>query len=569
MGRTLGKPAEAGVPEIMKQDSGFWPALVLGGFLFVYQLGAVPLFDLDEAIYAETAREMIESGDWLTPQFNYAPDFDKPVLLYWLMAGAMMTFGPSEFSARLPSSIFGVLLLLVTYGLMRILRGPRAGILAMIILASSLEMIALSHAALTDMVLVFFITSALACFYLVMDTNRGFLVMGLYSALALAVLTKGPVGLVLPALIMAVFLLSVGRLREGIRRLHLGWGTVIFAAIVIPWYGLMFHLHGRAFWNSFFMRHNIERFTSVIGGHAGAPFYYLAVIAVGFFPWVAFLPASIISAIPRLNNAGGWKRLRTLPSQNPFEWFMILWTVAVVGFFTLAGTKLPHYIAPAFPAMALLVAGWWDRRLDQTDFNIQREERYSFGLLGLLTVVLAALLLAVPRLIEWARIRYATSAPFLIQPIDLDWSLMILSVILLSGVMTFTAFYMVARRWTAFMVLVLTIGVFSSVMLGQLIPSVSSYIQIPLRDLAGQTGGWIHPEEPLVLYGLKKPSVLFYAGRGAVLFKKNQEDEMRSYLKAHARALVLSPLPLAPVLNRIPGVVIREEKGGYILATTF
>jgi 4-amino-4-deoxy-L-arabinose transferase-like glycosyltransferase len=565
----LGKPVEAGAPEIMKQDSGFWPALVLGGFLFVFQLGAVPLFDLDEAIYAETAREMIESGDWLTPQFNYSPDFDKPVLIYWLMAGAMKTFGPSEFSTRLPSCIFGILLLIVTYGLVRILRGPRAGILAMIILASSLEMIVLSHAALTDMVLVFFITSALASFYLMLDTNRGILTLGLYSALALAVLTKGPVGLVLPALIIAAFLLSVGRWREGTRRLHLGWGIVIFSAIVIPWYGLMFHLHGWAFWNAFFMRHNIERFTSVIGGHAGAPFYYLAVIAVGFFPWVAFLPASVLSAIPRISNVRVWQRLRTLPSQNPFEWFMILWTAAVVGFFTLAGTKLPHYIAPAFPAMAVLVAVWWDRRLDDTHFNIQREERYSFGFLGLLTVVLATLLLAVPRLIEWARIRYAASAPFLIQPIDLDWSLVVLSIILLSGVMTFTAFFLVARRWMAFMVLVLTIGAFSYVMLGQLIPSVSSYIQRPLRDLAGQTGGWIHPEEPLVLYGLKKPSVLFYAGRGAVLFKANQEDKFRSYLKTHPRALVLSPLPLASVLNRVPGVVIREEKGGYILATTF
>jgi len=147
--------------------------------------------------------------------------------------------------------------------------------------------------------------------------------------------------------------------------------------------------------------------------------------------------------------------------------------------------------------------------------------------------------------------------------------LMILSFILLSGVMTFAAFFLVGRRWTAFMVLVLTMGVFSYVMLGRLIPSVSAYIQAPLRDLAGQTGGWIHPEEPLVLFGLKKPSVLFYAGRGAVLFKANQEDKVRSFLKDHPRALVLSPLPLASVLSRIPGVVIREETGGYILATTF
>ncbi len=551
----------------MMQNSGFWPALLLGGFLFIYQIGAVPLFDLDEAIYAETAREMIETGDWLTPQFNSTPIFDKPILLYWLMAAAMKIFGLSEFSARLASAVFGMMLLIVTYGLTRWVWSARAGMLAMLILASSLEMVVLSHAALTDMILVFFITVALASFYRMYKTNRGLWAIGLYPAMALAVLTKGPVGLVLPGLIISLFIMTVGP--WPLRMLRLGWGIVLFSAVALPWYGIMFRLHGSGFWESFFLRHNVERFTSVIGGHAGAPFYYLGILAVGFFPWAAFLPISIVSVFSGFNASGVWEKLRRIPMEKPFEWFLLLWVATVFGFFTLAGTKLPNYIAPAFPAMAILVAGWWDRKMENGNAMTIRSDRLTFGLLGLLTVMFAAALLSVPRGIEWARMNYATQAPFLTQPIELGSVLMILAFILLIGAMTFHTLYQLTRRGSAFMVLVLTMGIVVFVLLFEFAPLVSGYIQMPLRDLARQTGGWIHPEEPLVLFGLKKPSVLFYARRGAIIFKSNQVENLRAFLSANPRAVVLSPIQLTPVLNTLPRLVIREERGGYVLATSF
>jgi 4-amino-4-deoxy-L-arabinose transferase-like glycosyltransferase len=552
----------------MMQKSGFWPALALGGLLFVYQLGAVPLFDLDEAIYAETSREMIETGDWLTPQYNYSPDFDKPILLYWIMATAMKTFGLSEFTARLPSAVFGIMLLVVTYGLTQSVWNPRVAMLAMLILASSLEMVVLSHAALTDMILVFFLTVALASFYLFFKTKRGIWLIGLYSAVGLAVLTKGPIGLVLPGLIIALFIASVGSWGEWFRRLRLHWGIVIFSAIVLPWYGAMFRHHGSEIWESFFLRHNIERFTSVIGGHSGAPFYYLGILAVGFFPWMAFLPISVVSLFSALN-ATGWGKFRRIPIEKPFEWFLILWMATVLVFFTVAGTKLPNYIAPAFPAMAILVAGWWERKLDESNSSPDRGERATFGLLGVVTLALAVVFLVVPSGIEWARIKYAASAPFLVQPIELNGILMVLSMTLLVGVMTFLAFYQLARRWAAFMILVLTMGLFVFLLMFKLIPSVSGYIQKPLRDLAVQSGGWIHREEPLVLFGLKKPSVLFYTRRGAIFLKANQENSLRDFLSANPRAVVLSPIQLAPVLSTLPPLVIREERGGYVLATSF
>ncbi|MBI3611296.1 MAG: glycosyltransferase family 39 protein [Nitrospirae bacterium] len=553
----------------MIPKSGFWSALLLGGLLFFYQLGAVPLFDLDEAIYAETGREMVETGDWLTPQFNYHPFFDKPILLYWVMAAAFKAFGLSEFSARAGSAVFGVGLLLVTYGLTLAVWNPRCGLIAMLILAGSLEMVVLAHAALTDMMLVFFITVALAGFYMLYTTRRGVWAIGLYLGAALAVLTKGPVGLVLPGLTIFLFILTAGPRLQLVRELRLGWGVPIFLVVAVPWYWFMIRMHGAAYVDSFFLKHNVERFTSVIGGHAGAPFYYAGILAVGFFPWVAFLPAALVSIFPGPTLSARWKNIGRIPSERPFDWFLLLWIFVVFGFFTLAGTKLPNYIAPAFPPLAVFTAGWWDRRMDERPSDPVRGYRFSFALLWLLTFGIALLLLAAPQGIEWARTRYAVSAPYLTQPIELDRILMFSAFILLIGVVTFRVLFRIVRRWAGFMILWLTTGIFAFVLLFGLIPSVSRYIQMPLRDLSTEAAGRVHPDEPLVLFGLKKPSVLFYARRGATVLKSNQEEDLRNVIATHPRAVVLSPIHLIPVLTAVPGLTIRDERGGYVLAANF
>jgi 4-amino-4-deoxy-L-arabinose transferase-like glycosyltransferase len=553
----------------MTRNTGFWPALMLGGLLFFYQLGAVPLFDLDEAIYAETAREMVETGNWLTPQFNYSPDFDKPILLYWFMATVFKTFGLSEFSARLTSAVFGLALLMVTYGLTRRIAGPRAGLLAMLILASSLEMVVISHAALTDMLLVFFITAALASFYMLYKTDRAIWVLGIYLATALAVLTKGPVGLVLPGSAIFLFIVTIGPRKKLFREIRLGWGILIFCTVAVPWYAAMFRLHGADFWKSFFLHHNIERFTSAIGGHAGAPFYYLGILAIGFFPWVAFLPASVISILPGINLSERWKNVGRFPGNYPFEWFLLLWVAVVFIFFTFAGTKLPSYIAPAFPALAIWVACYLDRRMDTTSPTDRVEDRLSVGLMGGLTVVAAILFLTIPQGIEWARMKYGALAPFLAQPIELNGVLMIMAAVPMIGVMTYYALLRLLKPWAGFMLLVLMMGVFVFVLLFDFIPSVSSYIQMPLRNLTQETRGWIRPDESLVVFGLKKPSILFYARRGAVIFKSNQRDDLQRFLSVNGHAVVLSQIHLVPVLETIPQLTIRSEEGGYVLATNF
>src|SRR4030067_1898226 len=135
-------------------------------FIFFYNIGSPGLFDVDEAVYAEASREMIETGDWILRNYNYTNRYDKPVFFYWLMASAIRVFGITEFAARFWSAVFGVLLTLMCYYLPRRLGHPKWGVITALIFATSLEVIVLAHASITDMTLAFFITSALSCFFL-------------------------------------------------------------------------------------------------------------------------------------------------------------------------------------------------------------------------------------------------------------------------------------------------------------------------------------------------------------------------------------------------------------------
>ncbi|TAK10067.1 MAG: phospholipid carrier-dependent glycosyltransferase, partial [Candidatus Manganitrophaceae bacterium] len=139
--------------------------LLIASFLFFFKLGSVYLFDVDEAVFSEATREMLETGDWITPQYNYVNRYDKPILFYWMMAISYRLFGVNEFGARFSSALMGVALIWMTYSFVRSLRGPRAGFVSALILATSLEMIGLAHSAITDMTLTFFVSLALFGFF--------------------------------------------------------------------------------------------------------------------------------------------------------------------------------------------------------------------------------------------------------------------------------------------------------------------------------------------------------------------------------------------------------------------
>lgn len=320
--------------------------LFLTGAVFVsfFKLGGLLLFDVDEAVFSEATREMVETGNYITPTYNYEPRYDKPILFYWLQAIAYKLFGISESAARLPSAITGVGLAAITFFFIKRLYGQRVALLAGLCLILNLQFFVYTHSAVTDMTLTLFITASLYSFYLgfhqyhtshIAHHNKWYMLCWVFAALA--ALTKGIIGILFPAAIVFVYLLTAGRLSD-IKTLLAPKYILVFLAVAAPWYIAQFYINGWEFFNAFIIKHHFKRYTDVISSHSGPIYFYVPVILAGFFPWVAFLPNAFYRGI----------------KEKGLYLFALIWFSVVFVFFSISGTKLPNYIMPLFPAMAIM-----------------------------------------------------------------------------------------------------------------------------------------------------------------------------------------------------------------------
>ncbi|MCK7521177.1 MAG: glycosyltransferase family 39 protein [Ignavibacteriales bacterium] len=255
-------------------------------FFFFFNLGGYKLIDVDEPRYAEAAREMIESRDWITPYFNYELRFDKPVFFYWLIALSYLAFGVTEFAARFPSALLASGLVFLTYYFGRTTISKAFGLISSLILVTSLEFIAMARMSITDMTLAFFICASIFAAMLAIfakDSSKKYWWWLAYLASGLAVLTKGPVGFVLPAAIIGLNLILTGKLKESLNPKFIIPGFAIFALAVIPWYWAIISIHGNAFVEYFFIKHNVARFAdSGFKQHAQPFYFYFIVLFAGF-----------------------------------------------------------------------------------------------------------------------------------------------------------------------------------------------------------------------------------------------------------------------------------------------
>jgi 4-amino-4-deoxy-L-arabinose transferase-like glycosyltransferase len=336
---------------------------VVWAVLCLPNLGGPSLWDIDEGNNAECAQEMYKSGNFIVPSFNYKLRLDKPVLLYWLQAWAYQVCGINEFAARLPSALASLLALLVVYELGRRLFERSAALLAGLILASSIAFCAAAHFANPDALLNLCILLAMWCsweHYL----RRGWWLLGAGAACGVGVLAKGPVALVLP---MATSLLFFAVRREFRRCLDSGFlgATLLFILIAVPWY-VWVGLETKGEWLvGFFWKHNVERAVGVLENHSGPPFYYGLIVLVGLTPWSVFLGPTIWHSITNRIRARRVSEGSTLAYSSGSDTvggtqFLLCWVVVWLLFFTGVRTKLPNYILPAYPAMALLTASFLD-----------------------------------------------------------------------------------------------------------------------------------------------------------------------------------------------------------------
>lgn len=334
--------------------------LVAAGLLFFLRLGAPSLWDVDESHNAEAAREMAAAGNWVVPTFNYQLRVDKPALLYWLQIGAYALFGVNEFAARFPSALAALATLLLVYELGRSLFDAPTGLLAGILLASTVLFCAVAHFANPDALLNCFTAAVMLGFWLgwLRQSQWWFVPCGICSALA--VLTKGPVGLVLPFAVTTAFLFWSRRL-DKLRDRRLALGVLAFLLVALPWYVWVGVETKAVFLREFIVTHNVERFRAPMEGHRGSFLYYLVVLLVGFAPWSLFLGAAGwygMGRAGRADAAAGDEPASALPPSYRFLWS---WIGVYFVFFSLAGTKLPNYIAPLFPPAALLTARFLER----------------------------------------------------------------------------------------------------------------------------------------------------------------------------------------------------------------
>lgn len=369
---------------------------------FFAALGRPALTDSDEGFYAESAREMVESGDWLTPYYNYQPRFEKPVLYYWMAAGAYLVAGPSPGAARLPSALAGLGLVLLTFFCARRWCGETEALLAGVITATSAAGIAMAHQALPDLPLALFVTAAVwTALVGLFDDPRGapeprsrlpWLVAAALAAAA-AMLMKGPVG---PALAAAVLLpIAVFERRRcgawlRARPGHLLLAAAVFLAAVAPWYAAMTAEHGVAYLYRFFGAENLERFATARYNDPRPVWYYLPIVAGGLLPWTPFM----LLWWPAARDA--WRR-RTA---DPTVLRLAVWAAAPLLAYTLSVGKQPRYILPLLPPLAMLLA--WSMTHAATAPATRRLFTAAAAAGGGILLLIAGLLLrASPLFIEW------------------------------------------------------------------------------------------------------------------------------------------------------------------------
>ncbi len=362
------------------------PLLLVGGTAAFYltRLGAAGLYDPNEGMYAEISREMVLLRDWLTPHFNFIRYFEKPPLLYWLTAVAYRLLGISEFSARLITALAAIAGVGVVYGIGRDLWGRRAGLVSGLILATTFGYYIFSRIILTDML---FTTLLAVTFWgglrgLLEETPRPRAMLGAYAAMALAILTKGLIGLAFPILTMAGFLLLTRDWRL-LRRLELLRGSAVFLAITAPWHILVGLKNPGFFW-FYFVNEHLLRFLGRrhLLDYAPMPLYaFLAMVVVWTFPWSAFLPVALRRYWPRPGEAGREERGFL---------FILCWAVSVIGFFSLTPSRLEYYSLPAFPAVALLVGRLWGAEMAPRPSR-STARGLSYSCFGLLTIAVGLL----------------------------------------------------------------------------------------------------------------------------------------------------------------------------------
>jgi len=527
--------------------------IAVASAVFIIHLGESHLWDRDEPRNAGCAAEMLARGDWVVPIFNGELRTAKPVLLYWLIMSSYAVFGINEFAARFPSALLGIGTVLVTYHIGKRLFNAQVGLWSALLLTTSLMFNVASRAATPDAALIFFSTLALLVFthgQFPSFPKRPSLIVLMYALTGLGVLAKGPIGLVLPMAVMGMFLL-IHRLPakssswepdcpSGSRNVELPawklaeltatllrpfaplhflrtlwamwpWAAVgVVLVVSLPWYGWV-HFRSDGQWvREFLLVENVGRAAAPMENHRGTPLFYPVALLVGFFPASIFVGATVANATRAIRDHDVWRKSYI---------FLFCWVGVIVFIFTLAQTKLPSYVTPAHPALAIL-SGCFFYRWTRGEFNLSPwRGRVIMTCLAVVGIVLAVAV-------------YVAGQQFLPGERWL-WSI---GLILPVGAAICVTCVELQRRRTAATVFVVTGMLFCTVLFGYGAARVGQYQQIDQLLAASR----LRTDQPrLACYGCLEPSWVFYSGQSIHEFGSDG-DAAREFLRDHPANLVIT-----------------------------
>ena len=509
------------------------------GILYFSALGTIPLLEPDEGRYAEIPREMLASGDFVTPRLNGVVYLEKPPLYYWGTAASLRLFGETEFGARCFTAAVSVAGILLTYWMGAALAGWRTGLYSAIVLSTSLYYYAIGRLNTLDMTLAVLLALSIFPAYLYhsgKSPRSSYLVLS-YAAAGLAFLTKGLVGVVFPLAVLVLWIVFSRRHREYAKAVSpLGLG--LFLAIVLPWTYLVQRENPDFLW-FFFVHEQFLRYATKIHHHYEPFWYFVPFLVAGFLPWVAFLRRVAIS----IRDARG----AFLPREDLV--FLLSWSLFIFLFFSFSGSKLATYIAPVFPPLAVLFGRGLVLWADREDGAV----RCRFPLA--LSAILSAVILALPSFsrhrMEPAAWAWVCAAP--------------VAILLLWGAMP-----LFLRRLGAERVILL-----SFLLLALFLTAINRPVALYLGDyksvknLSGSLQGVLRPEDVLSQYGTYKQGLSFYTKRRTILVGETGElefgadravDRAEYFLEeSEFRKLWYSPRRVFCLFKRDATPLIREK----------
>ena len=479
--------------------------------LYLLQLGAGSLWDNSEPTYGEIVKELFRTGDWLTLHYDYAAWFVHPPLWFWTAGASVAAFGLTEFALRLPSAAFGVLTGLATYLAGRRLYGHAAGLVAALAGGACLEMLVLSRLAILDEMLVFFASVALFWgYFAARDGDRRAFWIAVVAG-AIGTLVKGPIAVALPVLILIAWA-AWGNSWRRLARLPWLAGTAAYVVLGGWWFALEAHLHGSGYLTQYFLHSNVGRALAPFENQPGPWWFYVPVLAIGFYPFAAYLPWSVVHA---------WR------ARSDDGRFLILAVAVPFVFFSLAQTKLPNYIDVMFPALGVLVGA---AVADAARQNRLRPIVIGVGVVSLVQAAFVAAASAGQH--ELSNTAYAGLAPALL------W---LAAIMALMPILATAGLVMFRRPWIATAGLCgLTLG-FVAVSEFAILPGVEVFK--PMKAMAATVMALRRPGDRLgtfETYGAY--SLLFYSDAGPVTFVgfTPEDTPPQRFFAQNARLLVVT-----------------------------